>query len=39
MSEQVSVSTVGRDVRCCRQRAQQPLHDRLGQESVPKHPD
>jgi hypothetical protein len=26
-------------VRSSRQRVQQPLQDRLGQESVPKHPD
>ena len=39
LSEQVRVPTVRRNVRRCRQRAQQPLQDRLGQESVPKHPD
>ena len=39
LSEQVRVPPVRRDVRRCRQRAQQPLQDRLGQESVPKHPD
>ena len=39
LGQQVRVAAVGRDVRRCRQCAQQPLQDRLGQESVPKHPN
>lgn len=39
LSEQVKIPAVGEDLRRCRQRAQQPPQDRLGQESVPKHPD
>ena len=38
LSEYVGIP-VRRNVRRGRQCAQQSLHDRLGQESVPKHPD
>ena len=39
LSENVGIPSKRRDVRRGRQRTQQPLEDRLGQESVPKHPD
>jgi hypothetical protein len=39
LSDNVSIRTVRPNVRGGRQRTQQSLNDRLGQESVPKHPD
>ena len=39
LSEYLGIPSKRRDVRRGRQRTQQPLEDRLGQESVPKHPD
>jgi hypothetical protein len=39
LSEYVGIRAVRRNVCRGRQCAQQSLHDRLGQESVPQHPD
>ena len=39
LSDNVSIRTVHPDVCGGRQRTQQSLHNRLGQDSVPKHPD
>jgi hypothetical protein len=39
LSEYVSIRPVRRNMCRIRQGVQQSLHDRLGQESVPQHPD